>query len=144
MIQYSVLQSNLKQLLGWMGTICLLAIIPIKVVRWAGSGTSDFIIGIAPSLLGPAGLLFLMLSGKGRIARLSLLQQTMIVAGIALGLEFAQLIPRPGILAAIHYRFDWLDVGASLVSVLIGYLVAFLLQGQNKQGISKSNAGGTT
>jgi hypothetical protein len=122
------LMKNLKHFFGWMGAICLLAIIPIKVVRWAGGGVSSYIIGIAPSLLGPAGLLFLLLSGKGRLSKLALWQLTLIVATIALGLEFAQLIPRPGILAAIRYRFDWLDVGASLASVLIGYVVAFYLQ----------------
>jgi hypothetical protein len=128
MILFNVDRKTNQTLFGWMGAICLLAIIPIKVVRWAGGGTSDFIIGIAPSLLGPAGLLFLLLSSKGRIARLSLIQLTVIVGIIALGLEFAQLIPRPGILAAIHYRFDWLDVGASLLSVVIGYVVALLMQ----------------
>jgi hypothetical protein len=121
-------QNSLKKVYGWMGTICLLAIIPIKVVRWAGGGASDIVIGIAPSVLGPAGLLFLLLSSTGRLSRLSLPQITLITAGIALGLEFAQLIPRPGILAAIRYRFDWMDVGVSLASVVFGYLIALLLQ----------------
>jgi len=119
---------NLRHLFGWMGTVCLLAIIPIKVIRWAGGGVSDIIIGIAPSVLGPAGLLFLLLSSTGRLSRLSLFQLTLITAGIALGLEFVQLVPRPGILAVIHYRFDWLDVGASMASVLIGYIIALLMQ----------------
>jgi hypothetical protein len=121
-------QTRLQLIFSWMGAICLLAIIPIKVVRWAGGGASDMVIGIAPSVLGPAGLLFLLLSSTGKLSRLSLFQLTLIVLGIALGLEFAQLIPRPGILAAIHYRFDWLDVGASLASVLIGYMTAWFIQ----------------
>ena len=85
-------------------------------------------VGIAPSALGSAGLLFVILSSSSpRLARLTLVQTTLLVGAIAVGLELFQLIPRPGILAKVHYTFDWLDVAATLVSVSVGYLVAHLL-----------------
>ncbi len=88
----------------------------------------NFFIGIAPSLLGPAGLLFLFLSDSGKFSKMTLLQMTLLVTGVALGLEFAQLIPRYGILERIKYTFDWRDIWASLVSMLLGTLVAYTLR----------------
>ena len=89
---------------------------------------SSTIIGIAPSALGPAGLLFLILSSSSpRLARVTLRQTTLLVCAIAIALEFMQLIPRPGILAMVHYTFDWFDIAATLFSVSVGYLVARLL-----------------
>jgi len=121
-------RAKLSRLYGWMGTTCLLLIIPIKVIRWTESNiAASFFIGIAPSLLGSAGLLFLLLSDSGKFSKLTLLQLTLLVTGGSLGLEFAQLIPRPGILERIKYTFDWLDVWSSLMSVFIGYLVAHSL-----------------
>lgn len=79
---------------------------------------------IAPSVLGPAGLLFLMLSSSGRLARLSLFQTTLLAGVIALGIEFAQFLPRPGILEKLYYTFDWLDVLASILSIFAGYIIA--------------------
>jgi hypothetical protein len=88
-------------------------------------------VGIAPSLLGPAGLLFLILSSSGRLSRLTLMQISFLVAVIAFGLEFIQLIPRSGILAKVHYTFDWLDIIASGVSVCLSYAVArFIINGK--------------
>ena len=85
-------------------------------------------VSIAPSALGPAGLLFVSLSSSSpRLARFTLIQTTLLVGAIAVGLEFIQLIPRPGILAKVRYIFDWLDIAATLVSVSVGYLVAHLL-----------------
>jgi hypothetical protein len=118
-----------KRLFGWIGSVCLLLIIPVKAVRWTDhSSVISTIIDIAPSALGPAGLLFLILSSSShRLARLTLLQTTLLVSIIAFGLEFIQLIPRHGILAKVHYTFDWFDVAATLFSVSIGYLAARLL-----------------
>ena len=115
-----------KRLFGWIGLICLLLIIPVKAIRWVNlSATANIFIGIAPSILGPAGLLFLILSSSSsRLTRLTLLQTTLLVGAIAIGLEFIQLIPRPGILARVHYTFDWLDIAATLLSVSVGFVVA--------------------
>ena len=119
---------KVKRLFGWIGLICLLLIIPVKATRFVSAATANtIVVGIAPSLLGPVGLLFLMLSSYGKLSRLTLVRVTLLVAVVALGLEFVQLLPRPGILANLYYTFDWLDVLASLVSVGIGYLVALFV-----------------
>lgn len=120
--------NRIKILFGWLGTINLLLIIPLKVFRFFEiSYLSQLIIGIAPSLLGPAGLLFLILSSKSKHLNLSVIQSAILVSLIAIGLEFAQLLPRPGFLKYIHYTFDWIDIVASLISVLVAYLMAKIL-----------------
>jgi len=113
------------RLFAWIGAICLFLIVPVKAIRWVNeSMVISTLVGIAPSLLGPAGLLFLILSSSGRLSRLTLGQVTKLVTLIALGLEFAQLLPRPGILAKVNYTFTWLDVIASLFSVSIAHFAA--------------------
>jgi hypothetical protein len=121
----STIKESARRQFGWIGLICLLLIIPIKAIRFLDETTANTLpVGIAPSLLGPAGLFFLILSSSGRLSRLTLVQVAVLVGVIALGLEFVQLLPRPGILAAVHYTFDWLDILASLFSVCVSYLVA--------------------
>lgn len=122
----TMVSDGTKRLFGWIGLGCLLLIIPVKALRWIDhSFVTSTIVGIAPSILGPAGLLFLMLSSSNhRLAHFTLLQTTLLVGEIAIGLELAQLIPRPGILARAHYTFDWFDIAATLFSVSVGYLVA--------------------
>jgi hypothetical protein len=124
-----ILSDGTKRLFGWIGLGCLLLIIPVKAVRWTDmSLVTSTIFGIAPSVLGPPRLLFLILSSSSRrLPRLMLLQTALLVGAIAIGLEFTQLIPRPGILAKVHYTFDWFDIAATLFSVSVGYLVARLL-----------------
>ena len=113
------------RLFGWFGSLCLLLIIPIKAIRVVSEEAGHtLLVGIAPSLLGPAGLLFLILSSSGRLSRLQLLHVALLVAAIAGGLEFAQLLPRPGILAWLAYTFDWVDVAASMLSITASYSVA--------------------
>ena len=121
----SHIDGSVKRLFGWIGLIALLLIIPIKAIRFVDDTTSNtLLVGVAPSLLGPAGLFFLMLSGCGKLSRLTRPRVAILVAIIALALEFAQLLPRPGVLSKIHYTFDWLDVLASLLSIHVSYLVA--------------------
>lgn len=117
-----------KRAFGWIGASCLLLIFPLKALRWMDELAISTIVGIAPSTLGPAGLLFLILSSSNpRLAHLTVLQTTFLVGAIAMGLEFIQLIPRPGILAKVHYTFDWLDVAATFLSLIVGYAFARLL-----------------
>lgn len=123
MSQAPRVSARTRRLFGWMGAVCLLAIIPIKLVRVAGAARS-LALGVAPSLLGPAGLLFLLLSVSGRLAKLSLLHQTFLVATLAVILELLQICPRPGLLRYVHYTFDYFDLIASLVSVTAAYLAA--------------------
>jgi hypothetical protein len=130
----SVYTQQIKRSFWWIGSTCLLLIIPVKAIRWADASVGiNIIVGIAPSLLGPIGLLFLILSSSGRLSRLTLVQLTLLVTIIALGLEFAQLLPRPGILAKVHYTFDWFDIIASLFSVGVGYCVARFIINRDRE-----------
>ena len=57
-----------RQLFSRIGAGCLLAIIPIKAIRVAGV-TNSLAVGVAPSLLGPAGLLFFLCDPSGRLSK---------------------------------------------------------------------------
>jgi len=123
-----MINESTKRLYIWIGSISLLLIIPVKAVRFLDKGMANtFLVGIAPSFLGPIGLLFFVLSSS----RLTLAQATLLVAVVALALEFVQLIPRSGVFARVHYTFDWFDILASLIGVLVGYLVALVLSKKN-------------
>jgi hypothetical protein len=113
-----------KDLFGWMGTVLLLGILPIKLLRFGHHGPASFAIGVAPSLLGPAGLLFLLLSDAWWTSHHGLLRLTLLVAAASLGLEFAQLLPRPGFLARIHYTFDYADLVGTAISVGAAYAIS--------------------
>jgi uncharacterized membrane protein len=119
-----------KRILGWVGTMCLLLIIPIKVLRISNIHAIALAIGVAPSILGPAGLLFLLLSSTGRLSRLTVFQTTLLAGAIAMGLELIQLLPRPGILAHVRYTFDLLDLGATILSLGIAYGGAKVILGK--------------
>lgn len=111
-----------RRLLGRLGAGCLLAIIPAKLARVAG--IDNAVLGAGPSLFGPAGLLFLLLSGSGRLSRLSLPWQALLVGTFSLLLEVVQLCPRPGLLRYARYTFDYLDLVATAVSITAAYFVA--------------------
>lgn len=123
MRQAGGVSARTRQLFGWMSAVCLLAIIPIKLLRVAGAGGS-LASGVAPSLLGPAGLLFLLLSGSGRLSKHGLLQQTVLAGTLAMVLEVLQLFPRPGLLRYVHYTFDYFDLIASVLGVAAAYVIA--------------------
>jgi hypothetical protein len=127
--QTIIIPDTTKKVFGWIGAICLLLIISVKIIRWKDhSSISLTIVDFAPSALGPVGLLFLILSSSSpRLTRLTILQKTILVGVIAVGLEFVQIIPLPGILARVHYTFDWYDVIASMLSVSVAYFVARIL-----------------
>jgi hypothetical protein len=112
-----------RRLFGWIGAVCLFLIIPIKLLRLYTSAGATPGVGVAPSIFGPLGLLFLLLSSTGRLSRLTLTQMTLLVGTITVGLEFMQLLPRPGILARVSYTFDPLDLAASLCSLVIAYCI---------------------
>jgi hypothetical protein len=127
--QTVIIPDSTRKVFGWIGAICLLLIIPVKIIRWKDHSLITLtIVDFAPSALGPAGLLFLILSSSSpRLTRLTILQKTILVGVIAVGLEFIQLIPLSGILARVHYTFDWYDVIASVFSVSVAYIVARIL-----------------
>lgn len=116
-----------ERVFGWTGMVLLFAILPVKLLRLADNGVSSPVIGVAPSILGPAGLLFILLSSTGRISRLSLGQVTLLVAATSLTMELVQLLPRPGVLARVHYTFDPVDLLASVISTAMAYIVARLI-----------------
>jgi hypothetical protein len=115
-------------LFGCLGTLLLLGVVLIKLLRLephlGRDAAVNFTLGVAPSFLGPAGFVFLLLSGGGRLARLSVFQVALRVGALSGALEFLQLLPRPGILAQIHYTFDVYDLAATVASVATAYLVA--------------------
>jgi hypothetical protein len=122
-----------EQVLGYVGAVLLLLIIPVKLLRyWSPSG--QLMVGVAPSLLGPSGLLFLLLSSPGRLSKLTLAQMTVLVGAISIGLELAQLLPRPGILRMVPYTFDVLDLLATVLSVSASAAVAETVLRRGRSG----------
>lgn len=113
-----------KQACGWAGVICWLLILPAKAVRHFDPGFDPGVVGIAPSLFGPAGLLLVILSNEGRFKDLTLTQAAAIAGAIALAAEFAQLLP----LVRRIYTFDWLDVLATLAGIGVAALVSLLIR----------------
>lgn len=125
---------RLKRIYGRIGATCWVLILPAKLARRFDGGLNDVFVDIAPSLLGPAGLLLVLLSSEGRFARLTIARASFLTAGISLAVEFAQLVPvvRP------LYRFDWLDIAATLAGVGAG---AFLAAALDKR-LSEFQVGG--
>ena len=112
-----------QRILGYVGLALLLLIIPVKLFRyWSTAG--QILVGVAPSLLGPSGFLFLLVSNPGRLSRLTVVQMGLLVGAAAVGLELAQLIPRPGILRYALYTFDALDLLATILSVSVATAIA--------------------
>lgn len=136
-------REHVRRMFGWIGSLCLLLIIPVKAIRGFDLAVPDSLLpGILPSVLGPIGLLFLMLSSPGKLSRLTLAQTAILAALIATGLECIQLMPRPGFFAMVHYTFDWSDIIASLASVTVGYFVgAILLRKQRRSPFRTITAG---
>jgi hypothetical protein len=99
-------------------------IFPAKVARHFDPGIDPTFIGVAPSLLGPAGLLLVILSSKGRFAHLTLAPAAAVAGTIALGLEFAQILP----LVRRIYTFDWLDVAATLIGLSAAAVLSSILR----------------
>jgi hypothetical protein len=112
-----------RQALGYVGAVLLLLIVPVKLLRY-WSPTAQMMVGVAPSLLGPSGLLFLLLSSRGRLSKLTLVQLAILVGVVSVGLELAQLLPRPGILKKVSYTFDVLDLLATVLSVGVSAAIA--------------------
>jgi len=112
-----------QRILGYVGVVLLLLIIPVKLLR-NGSGAGQILVGVAPSLLGPSGLLFLLLSSPGRLSKLTVAQLGILVGAVSVGLELVQLVPRPGLFGSVRYTFDVFDLVATLVSVSVAAVVA--------------------
>jgi hypothetical protein len=118
-----------REVLGYVGAALLLLIIPVKLLRyWPTTGL--ILVAVAPSLLGPSGVFFLLFSSPGRLSKLTLVQMAVLIGAISVGLELAQLLPRPGILAMVRYTFDVLDLLATILSVSASAVIAGLVLGR--------------
>jgi hypothetical protein len=122
-----------QRMLGYVGVVLLLLIIAVKLLRYVSSA-GQILVGVAPSLLGPAGFFFLLLSSPGRLSKLTLVQMAILVGAVSVGLEVIQLVPRPGILGRVRYTFDVLDLVATLVSVSVAAVVAAVVLRGNGAG----------
>ena len=119
-------QGRKQRILGYVGLALLLLIIPVKLVRyWSTAG--QILVGVAPSLLGPPGFLFLLVSSPGRLSRLTVVQMGLLVGAVSVVLELIQLIPRPGILRTVRYTFDVLDLLATILSVSVATAIAGMM-----------------
>lgn len=125
--------SRERHTLGYIGAVLLLLIIPVKLLRYSAAAGS-MVVGVAPSLLGPSGLLFLLLSHPGRLSRLTVGQTAILAGVISVGLELVQLLPRPGILHGVRYTFDVLDLLATLAAVAISSVIASVVLGGREHG----------
>jgi hypothetical protein len=111
---------RLKRIYGWIGVICWVLILPAKGARRFDLGIDPMVVGIAPSLLGPAGLLLVILASERRFARLTIGEAALLAGTVALGLEFVQVLP----FVRRLYTFDWLDVAATLLSIGAGVVLS--------------------
>jgi len=125
--------SRERHTLGYVGAVLLLLIIPVKLLRYS-SGAGSVAVGVAPSLLGPSGLFFLLLSSAGRLSRLTVAQMAILVGAISVGLELVQRLPRPGILQRVRYTFDVLDLLATLAAVGVSSVIAKVVLGRRGHG----------
>ena len=73
-------------------------------------------------------------AGRGRLSRLTVGRTAVLVGAISVGLEFAQLLPRPGILDRVPYTFDVLDLLATLAAVGISSVIAKAVLGGRGHG----------
>ena len=105
-----------KSVCGWIGITCWLLIIPAKTVRHFDLALHPLVTGLAPSFLGPCGLLLVVLSGERPFAGVTLARGILIAGSLALLLEFVQALP----LVRRFYTFDWLDVAVTLIGLAAG------------------------
>ena len=122
-----------KVLFSIMGTILWLLIIPIKLFRFTNFDITNTINNNGASFLGSAGLLFMILGSKNRLSALTLSQATIITIIIALSLEFLQLVFQFGVISLPLFRFDILDIVATLFGIFIAYFLSrYIIIHQNK------------
>jgi hypothetical protein len=84
-----------------------------------------------PSFLGASGLFLVLLSNKGKLSRLTVIQCGLIASAVAVLIELVQFIVFPGILSYPAYTFDLLDILFGILSIAITYLIILLLYSKN-------------
>ncbi|MBN1893103.1 hypothetical protein JW906_01355 [bacterium] len=114
--------SKKKRMMGIAGAVLLLLIIPVKLMRMVPA--LGPLTDLAPSVLGPAGLFFMILARAGKP---QVLTTALLTGALSIILELAQMLPRPGILAKVHYTFDIRDLIASILSVAVSAALAVVI-----------------
>ena len=126
-LNFTISSQKAKKVFEYIGLTLWLLIIPIKLNRYFNLGILEALSNNLPSFLGSAGLLLVLLSSKGRLSKLTVVQSILIAITISVIIEFIQLIPRPEILSYINYTFDYLDILLSLIGVALSYLIILQL-----------------
>jgi len=115
-----------KKFFEYIGLTLWLLIIPIKLNRYFDLRIFETLNDNLPSFLGSAGLFLVLLSNKGKLSKLTVVQSVFIAIAISVLIELVQLLPRPGILSYINYTFDFVDILFSLIGVGISYLIILI------------------
>jgi hypothetical protein len=127
----SIKSQNVKRVFGKFGLILWSLIIPIKLGRYFNWGIFGVLNDNLPSFLGASGLFLVLLSNKGKLSRLTVIQCGLIASAVAVLIELVQFIVFPGILSYPAYTFDLLDILFGILSIAITYLIILLLYSKN-------------
>ena len=126
-LNFTISSQRAKKFFEYIGLTLWLFIIFIKLNRYFKLGILEALSDNLPSFLGSAGLFLILLSNKGKLSKLTVVQSVFIAIAISVIIELIQLLPRPGIFSYINYSFDYIDLLFSIIGVLISYLVILLL-----------------
>lgn len=130
-LNFSIRSERAKKVFGYTGSALWLLIIPIKLSRLLTIKIFEALSNNLPSFLGAAGLFLILLSTKGKLSKLTVVQSALTAISVSIIVEAIQLIPRPGILAYMHYTFDYIDILFGITGVVISYLIIVLLHSKN-------------
>ena len=126
-----MVENKQKQLLSVLGISLLLLIVVIKFVRRHTDPPAGLLLGSGPSFFFSAGFLLLGLSLARRLNWRSLLVTTAVVGAASVALEVVQPLLRITLLRGSKITYDPWDLGASVLGVAIGYVVAKLIVGND-------------
>lgn len=130
-LNFSIRSGRTKKVLGYTGSAFWLLIIPSKLNRYFGLNIFEALNDNLPSFLGAAGLFLILLSTRGKLSNLTVVHSALLAISVSVIVEAIQLIPRPGILAYVHYTFDYLDILFSIIGVAVSYFTTVLLYSKN-------------
>jgi len=125
-LNFTISSQRAKKFFEYIGLTLWFLIIPIKLNRYFDLRIFETLNDNLPSFLGSAGLFLVLLSNKGKLSKLTVVQSVFIAIAISVLIELVQLLPRPGILSYINYTFDFVDILFSLIGVGISYLIILI------------------
>lgn len=129
-----------KMLFLVFGSILWLLIIPIKLFRFINFNVIEIINNNGASFLGSSGLLFMILGSRSRLSTLALSQATIITIIVALSIEFFQLLFRFEDSSSSLYRFDILDIYATILGIIIAYTLSRCIIRHYNKFVNESNS----